>query len=184
LIFWSVIAFLGLLFGGWVIWNFSLDPMWQPTDHVTVTRILQLSGLEEGELLYDLGCGDGRIVAAAAKRRGARAVGVEIDPVRFLVSKLRVFFGGVSSRARIKLGNMYEEDLSDADVVVLFLSAKANRKLSSKLREELGPGSRIVSYYHPLPDWEPRQVGRSADNYNLYLYCKPPEEQSNEPRLD
>ncbi len=157
---------------GWTFWNLSLDAWWEPTDRVTVENILDLARLEPDEVLYDLGCGDGRIVITGAKEYKAFGVGVEIDPVRFLVSKIKAFLSGAGDRVEIRLGNIYETDLSDADVVVLFLSKSANSRLSSKFREELKPGARIISYYHILPDWEPVETATGSDGHNIFLYEK------------
>ena len=166
------LAFFTIIFLGWVIWNFNLDAWWEPTDKNTVDNILKLAQLKNNEVLYDLGCGDGRIVITAAKKYGANAVGIEIDPVRFIISRIRARLSGVAYKVDIKLANMYEIDLSEADVVVLFLSRSSNSKLSPMLKEQLKPGARIVSYYHHLPDWDPVEVGTSADGYNLFLYKK------------
>lgn len=164
-------SFLALVVG-WTFWNLSLDAWWEPTDPATVEKILELARIKPDEVLYDLGCGDGRIVIAGAKEYKAFGVGVEIDPVRFLVSKVKAFLSGAGDRVEIRLGNIYETDLSDADVVVLFLSKSANAKLSTKLREELKPGARIISYYHLLPDWEPAETATGSDGHNIFRYEK------------
>ena len=157
---------------GWIGWNLTLDAWWQPTDWDTVHRILSLAEVQDADTVFDLGCGDGRIVVAAAKEYGARGVGVEIDPLRIAASKIRALLAGVNSNVQLKLGNMYEADLSSADVVILFLSGTANRKLAPKLSRELGSGTRIVSYYHAIPNWKPERTATTRDGYNLYLYRK------------
>jgi len=165
---------IGVILGGitllWIAWNFTLDALWQPTDRVTVRRILFLAEIEKGEHVVDLGCGDGRIVVAAARAFDARATGVEIDPLRVLWGRLWILFAGVRGRARIVRENMYAFDVSDADVVILFLSATANFKLQERLRRELRPGSRIVSYYHPMWGWTPDEIGEARDGYRIYMY--------------
>ncbi len=161
---------LGTLTLLWVGWNLTLDALWQPTDRVTVRRILFLAGVREGEHVIDLGCGDGRIVVAAARQFGARATGVEIDPLRVLWARARARLAGVASHTRILWGNMYRADLSGADVVVLFLSPTANLKLQSRLAHELRPGARVVSYYHPMWGWEAQEIGEAKHGYPLYLY--------------
>jgi len=161
---------LGALTLAWVVWNLTLDALWQPTDRETVKRILFLAGVRAGDHVVDLGCGDGRIVVAAARQFGARATGVEIDPLRVLWAWAWVLLAGVVARARIKWGNMYRADLSTADVVVLFLSPTSNRKLQARLARELHPGARVVSYYHPMWGWDAQEIGEAKRGYPLYLY--------------
>jgi SAM-dependent methyltransferase len=172
-----MILYLGIALGVvttlWVGWNLTLDALWQPTDRVTVRRILHLARLKEGERVLDLGCGDGRIVVAAAREFNAHATGIEIDPARVLWAKAWTLLAGVSSRTRILWGNMYSADLTGADVVILFLSPTANYKLQERLRRELKPGARIVSYYHPMWGWEPEEIGVAKSGYLLYLYRIP-----------
>ncbi len=162
---------LGALTVAWVGWNRTLDALWQPTDRVTMRRILDLAKVKEGEHVLDLGCGDGRFVVAAAREFKARATGIEIDPFRVLWAKAWLLLAGLSQRgARIIWGNMYTADLSNADVVILFLSAKANFRLQERLRRELKEGARIVSYYHPIWGWKPEEIGETKKGYPLYLY--------------
>lgn len=165
---------LGLAFGAvsllWIGWNLTLDALWQPTDPITVRRILLLAAVQAGERVVDLGCGDGRIVVTAARDFGAHATGVEIDPLRVLWARAAALFAGVARRARIVWGNMYTVDVSTADVVVLFLSATSNFKLQERIRRELRPGARVVSYYHPVWGWEPDIVGEARDGYPIYVY--------------
>jgi len=167
---WVVGVVLGGLTLLWIAWNFTLDALWQPTDSITVQRILFLAGLREGERVVDLGCGDGRIVVAAAKAYHVWATGVEIDPFRVLYGRIWILLAGVRGRARILRRNMYTFDLTNIDVVILFLSATANFKLQTKLKRELKPGSRVVSYYHPMWGWTPTTTGESRDGYAIYVY--------------
>jgi len=165
---------IGIVLGGltliWLGWNLTLDALWQPTDRITVRRILFLSGVKPGERLIDLGCGDGRIVVAAAREFGADAIGVEIDPFRVLWARIWILLSGLSGKAWIVRGNMYTFDVSGADVVVLFLSATSNFRLQDRLRRELPAGARVVSYYHPIWGWKPDAVGESRDGHPIYLY--------------
>ncbi len=154
----------------WVGWNFTLDALWQPTDRVTVRRILLFGEVGADDHVVDLGCGDGRIVVAAARDFGARATGVEIDPLRVLWGRAWILLAGLHSRARIVRHNMYTYDVSQASVVVLFLSATSNFRLQDRLRRDLRPGARVVSYYHPIWGWEPDLVGQARDGYPIYVY--------------
>lgn len=165
---------IGLLVGGitvcWIGWNLTFDALWQPTDRVTLRRLLLLAEVRPGEHVVDLGCGDGRIVVAAAREFGARATGIEIDPFRVLVARAWIRLARVSDRARVRRGNMYTADVSDADVVVLFLSPTANLRLQERLRRQLKPGTRIVSYYHPMWGWQPDVVGEARGGHPIYVY--------------
>ncbi len=163
----------GVISAIWVIWNFTLDALWQPTGKETVRRILVLAQVHQGETVIDLGCGDGRIVIAAAKLFGAQGIGIEIDPARVLWARVRVFLMGVSQRVEIWLRDMYKVDLHNADVVVLFLSSRANYKLQDKLLRQLQRGARIVSYYHPMRGWKPAEVGHDRAGHPIYLYRLP-----------
>ncbi len=160
----------------WIGWNLTLDAQWDPTDRETVRRILFLAGVKQGESLIDLGCGDGRIVVAAAREFGAYATGVEIDPVRVLWGKAWILLAGLSRRARVIWGNMYTAKLSGVDVVILFLSPKANLRLQDRLRRELEPGARIVSYYHPMWGWKPEEIGEAKAGHPIYRYRIPEDE--------
>jgi SAM-dependent methyltransferase len=164
----------GVLVGGltllWIAWNLSLDALWQPTDRETVHRILFLAEIEPGNRVVDLGCGDGRFVVAAARDHDAEAVGVEIDPFRVLWARAWVRLAGLSGRARIVHANMYDYDVTGADVVILFLSATSNFRLQTRLRNQLAPGARVVSYYHPMWGWSPSVVGEAKAGHPIYVY--------------
>jgi len=165
---------LGILLGGitllWIGWNLTLDALWQPTDPVTMKQLLYLSEIQPGERLVDLGCGDGRFVVAAARDFGALATGFEIDPFRVFYAKMWILLARLSDRAKVVRGNMYKVDVSDADVVILFLSATSNFRLQKRLREQLRDGARVVSYYHPMWGWQPDMVGKARDGYPIYVY--------------
>lgn len=167
-----ILSLLGLGALGWIGWNLTLDALWQPTDHETITRILDSLDVNSDDLVFDLGCGDGRWLARVVKDRGARAIGVEIDPFRVLVSWLRLVFSGSSARAKVLWGNMYEVDLTPADVVIIFLSEEANSKLVSKFDRELSVGARVASFYHKIPGWDPVRTGTNEDGYEFYIYEK------------
>lgn len=166
----STLAIVGLL--GWIGWNLTLDALWQPTDHETISFILETLDVSSDDLVYDLGCGDGRWLTRIVKDKGARAIGVEIDPVRAIISRLRLIFSGSSSRAKVIWGDMYRVDLTGADTVIVFLSEEANKKLSSKFNRELTQGAKVASFYHKLPGWDPVNTKKNDDGYNIYFYRK------------
>ncbi len=171
-IFTTALVLLIVILAGslWAGWNLSLDARWQPTGSETIARSLTLLNIAPGDLVYDLGCGDGRWLTRIVSEYDGKAIGVEIDPGRVLISWLRIVLAGAYPRAKVKWGNMYETDLSGADGVILFLSGEANRKLGPKLRQELDPGARVVSYYHQLPGWTPLETETNPEGHSIYLY--------------
>jgi SAM-dependent methyltransferase len=140
---------------------------WVTTPLHVVRAMLQLADIKSNELVVDLGAGDGRIVLLAAKEFQARAVGVEIDPLRFLMAKLLFLLLGVHNNAAIRYGNLFALDLSDADVVTVFLTRKTNRDLKPFLESCLKPGTRVISYSFPFPDWTPIIID---DSHMIFVY--------------
>ena len=128
---------------------------WLPMPVSSARRMLQLAAVRPGETVYDLGSGDGRVLIVAAREFGARAVGVEIEPIRALIARLTLRLFGVHHAARIVRSNFFEVDLRSADVVTLYLLSNTNARLVPKLRRELKPGARIVTLAFPMPGWEP-----------------------------
>jgi SAM-dependent methyltransferase len=128
-----------------------------PTDPHIVTALLDLAELKPDDVLYDLGCGDGRIVIEAAKR-GARAVGVDIDLVRIRECYENSRRAGVQERAKFVRRSFFDTDLRDATVVTLYLLPTINVKLRPKLLWELRPGARVIANYFEIGDWKPDQV--------------------------
>ena len=139
-----------------------------------VGAMLDLAGVGAGDVLYDLGCGDGRIVIAAAVR-GARATGIDIDPlpINFARTNARRAGADVQSRVRFVRGDFFQADLRDATVVTLYLSPEVNQRLLPKLLGELAPGARIVSHkFHMGDAWKPDRSVRSGDA-TIYLWIVP-----------
>ena len=142
-----------------------------------VEAMLDLAGVRAGDVLYDLGCGDGRIVIAAAKR-GARATGIDIDPLplNFARTNARRAGAAVEGRVRFVRGDFFQADLRDATVVTLYLSPEVNQRLLPKLLDELSPGSRIVSHkFHMGDAWKPDRSLLSGDA-TIYLWIVPANE--------
>lgn len=134
------------------------DVIYVPTPQNVVEAMLSVANVGPDDVVYDLGCGDGRIVVAAAKEHGARGVGIDIDPRRIKEANENVEAAGVSDLVEIRNGNLFETDLSEASVVTLYLLSTLNLKLRPKLWEELEVGSRVVSHAFSMGDWEPEQV--------------------------
>lgn len=124
---------------------------WVPTPRRRVRRLLELAGVQPGEQVLDLGSGDGRVLIAAVREFGARAVGVEIDPFRVAWSRLLIGVSGLRSRARVEWGSLYDADVSQADVVVTYLLQRTNNLLVKKLLHDMKPGSRLATYRFTFP---------------------------------
>lgn len=146
------------------------DVMYLPTADPSVTSLLELAKVGRDDVVYDLGCGDGRIVIAAAREFGARGVGVEIDPVLVREARENARKAGVADRVEIRQGNMFEVDLSSASVVVLYLLEKLNLQLRPKLWRELRPGSRVVSHVFGMGDWKPDRQIKLATGHPGYVW--------------
>lgn len=128
-----------------MVWTNQLGAPWVPTSFSTVHKMLKLAKLSAKDTLYDLGCGDGRTLVIAAKRYGAKAVGIEIDPLRYAWCQVLITVLGLRKRVTIKYGNFFKHDLSEASVVTCYLLQDTNNKLEQKLQEELAEGARVVS---------------------------------------
>jgi len=145
-----------------------------PTPQDVVDRMLALGNVKKTDVLYDLGCGDGRIPITAAKRFGARGVGVDIDPQRIAEANANAAAAGVSHLVSFKLQDAMKTDLSPATVVTLYLLSASNLKLRPILTRELKPGARIVSHTFSMGDWQAEKVDTFTDadgrSQTLYLW--------------
>jgi cyclopropane fatty-acyl-phospholipid synthase-like methyltransferase len=135
-----------------------------PTPQEVVDRMLELAQVSHGDLLYDLGSGDGRIVITAAKRYGAQAVGFEIDPALVSDSKRNIEEAGVEALAEIRDQDVRTVDLSPASVVTMYLYPGANLRLRAAIMRQLKPGSRVVSHDFSMGDWKPDRVEQMTDS--------------------
>ena len=139
------------------------DVRFEPTAMPVVRTMLELANVGPQDVVYDLGSGDGRIPITAAKEFGARGVGIEIDPQLVARAEANAREAGVADKVEFRLGDMYAVDVRPATVVTLFLHPEPNLKLRPKLRADLRPGARVVSYMWDMGDWRPddeRRVGR------------------------
>ena len=149
------------------------DVPYEPTPQHVVAEMLTLGNVGPTDVVYDLGCGDGRIVIAAVKAFGARGVCVDIDPQRIRESRANAEMAGVAQRIRFLTQDLFETDIGDATVVTLFLYPDVNLKLRPKLWRDLRPGTRVVSYVHAMGDWkalETRTVQTSRGSRKIYLW--------------
>ncbi|MBP7777174.1 MAG: methyltransferase domain-containing protein [Acidobacteria bacterium] len=133
------------------------DVIYVPTPEDVVEAMLQVAKVTKDDVVYDLGTGDGRIPVTAAKKYGARGVGIDIDPQRVKEATENVQKSGVGDRVRIIQGDLFEANISEATVVTLYLLPSLNQKLMPKLMKELKPGTRIVSHAFNMGDWKPEQ---------------------------
>ncbi len=153
------------------------DVRYEPTPHNVVAEMLKLAQVGAKDVIYDLGCGDGRIVIAAVRQLGARGVCVDIDPQRIRESRANAQRTGVAERILFLEQDLFETDIGDATVVTLFLWPSVNLKLRPKLWRDLKPGTRVVSYVHDMGDWRPQEVRNVEGTYGprkLYLWIVPP----------
>jgi len=155
------------------------DVPYVPTTQPAVEAMLKLAGVTQSDIVYDLGCGDGRIVIAAAKLFGARGVGIDINPVRIAEAKENAKKAGVEHLVRFEENDLFEANFKEATVVTLFLLPNVNLRLRPKLLADLKPGTRVVSNTFDMSDWKPEKevvVPESEANYlshRLYLWTVP-----------
>jgi SAM-dependent methyltransferase len=155
-------VWLLVLLAGACGWRRGQDVIFLPSASDVVARMLDLGRVKEKDVLYDLGCGDGRIVIAAAKVRNARGVCVDIDPALIETSQRNADTAGVRARIEFRRADLFETDLSTATVVALYLSPSLNQRLRPKLLREVRPGARIVSHNFDMGDWRPDTLVRVA----------------------
>jgi ubiquinone/menaquinone biosynthesis C-methylase UbiE len=144
------------------------DVIYYPTPDETVTEMLRLADIKPGDVLYDLGSGDGRIPIMAAQQYGIRAVGIEIDPKMITVAEERARQANVEGLVSFRNADMFRSNISEATVVTLYLSNKLNLLLRPKLLRELRPGSRILSHDFHMGDWEAERTIRVPWQKGLY----------------
>ena len=151
----------------------KLDVWYVATPPEIVDRMLDVAKVRTGDVVYDLGCGDGRMVIAAAKKFGTRGVGVDLDPARIREARANAKQAGVEGLVTFKVADLFETDIREATVVMLYLLPNLNRRLRPKLFAELRPGARVVSHDWDMGrDWPPdRSVKLGGDA--IYLWVMP-----------
>lgn len=145
-----------------------------PTRRAVVDRMLEVAGVDEDDTVVDLGSGDGRIVVRAAARFGARGRGYEIQALLVRAARERARRAEVSDRVEFRRKDLFDADLSDATVVMLYLTSELNLKLRSKLLDELRPGTRVVSHDFDMGDWRPEQTVH-VNGERIFLWTVPDE---------
>ncbi len=159
----------------------QLDVPYVPTTEEAVKAMLKLAGVKKSDVVFDLGCGDGRIVIAAAKEYGAHGVGIDINPERIQEAESNAKKAGVQDLVRFEENDLFDADIHDATVVTLFLLNSVNERLLPKLLKDLKPGARIVSNTFTFGDWKPDKEATVGDNpteefmlsHRLFLWTVP-----------
>lgn len=148
----------------------TLDVPYVPTPQEVVDRMLSLAKVGKNDVLFDLGCGDGRIVVTAAKQFGARGTGIDIDPTRIAEAKENARKAGVQDQVTFKNANLFETDLSSASVVSLYLLPSINTKLRPRLWQQLKVGSRVVSHAFDMGAEWPAEKTDTVDGRTIYYW--------------
>lgn len=147
------------------------DVIYVPTPQEVVDAMLAMANVRDGDILYDLGSGDGRIPVTAAKKFKVKAVGIDIDPVRIDEANANAKAAGVTSEVTFRNEDLFQADFSDATVITLYLLPSLNEKLMPKLKQ-LKPGTRIVSHSFLMGDWTPDRE-QDVDGRKIYFWTVP-----------
>lgn len=149
----------------------TLDVPYVPTSQKVVDAMLNLANVKPGDVVYDLGCGDGRIVVTAAKKHGATGMGFDIDPKRIAEANENARKADVTGKVKFVNANLFDTDLSEATVITMYLLPTVNMKLRPKIMA-LKPGTRIVSHAFNMGDWKPEKV-EEIDGATIYFWTVP-----------
>jgi ribosomal protein L11 methylase PrmA len=149
-----------------------------PTPMVVVEKMLEMASVTKDDILYDLGCGDGRIVITAAKKYGTRGVGIDLEPERIKESNAYAKQAGVEDLVEFRLQDVMKSNISEATVVTLYLLPESNALLRPILEEQLKPGARVVSHNYHMPDWQSKEIGYEevttgdGETHTIFVYKK------------
>jgi SAM-dependent methyltransferase len=171
----AVLLLLCLAMSAWAqseIAEVKKDVPYVPTPQPVVDRMLEMANVGSGDYLFDLGCGDGRIVVTAARDRGARGVGIDIDPQRISESKANAEQAGVTDKVEFRIEDLFETDFSEATVLTLYLLPTVNLELRPKILRELKPGSRVVSHDFDMGEWKADQ-SEMMDYSGIFFWVVP-----------
>jgi predicted O-methyltransferase YrrM len=154
------------------------DVPYEPSAPEVVAAMLELAKVSSTDIVYDLGCGDGRVVIAAVRERGAHGVCVDIDAERIAEARANARSAGVEDRIEFRNEDLFRTRIADATAVMLFLWPDVNLKLRPRLLDELKPGTRVVSHWHDMGEWQPDQALRMTSRGRtrpIYLWIIPRE---------
>jgi len=158
-----------LVFGTAVYASFRAAP-WLPVFKKDIKRIIEFSETNKGDKVFDLGCGDGRVLIGLANNTEAQyLIGYEISFLFYVLSKLRILFLGLSKKVEIRFGDFLMKDLSSADVIFCFLTPMAMKKLKPKFEKELKKGTRVISYSFTIPGWTEVDINQ-PNEYDLPIH--------------
>jgi len=149
-----------------------------PSPLQIVDRMLELAKLKPGDKIYDLGSGDGRVVIAAAQKYDVKAVGIELSSRLVKSSQAEIQRLGLADKASVVHGDVFDADLKDADVIILYLMRDSNNTLKPKLEKSLKAGARVISHDYEIAGWKPMQVEKAEAlrrNHTIYVYRMPPQ---------
>jgi SAM-dependent methyltransferase len=155
----------------------KLDAPYVSTPELVVKAMLRLADVSAGDVVYDLGCGDGRIVIAAARDHGARGVGIDIDPRRIAEANAAARSAGVAGKVRFAVQDLFQTDFSEATVMALYLYPELNARLRPKLLAELRPGARVVSHQFAIAGWNADRaetVWAGPESHQIFAWVVPP----------
>lgn len=150
-----------------------LDVPYVPTPDEIVDEMIRMAGITEKDIVYDLGCGDGRIVIAATRKTGARGVGVDIDPDRIAECLVNAKEARVGDKVKFFQQDLFKTDFSEATVLALYLLPELNVKLRPRILSELKPGSRVISHNYDMGDWRPDATRDMVGGHTIYLWKVP-----------
>ncbi len=156
-----------VIFVTWIAWSGVVGAPWLPTPKKRVRSMLEFAEVKRDDILYDLGSGDGRIIVMAGKEFGATSIGIEIDPLRVMWSRFKIWRHKLKDRVRVIRGNFFNVSVEEATVVSLYQGYVINKKIRDKLDKELKPGTRVVSYRFILDGWTPTKIDEER---SIYLY--------------
>ncbi len=160
-----LVFFLGL-----EIYTAIIGAPFVSTPKKIIREAFKIAELKHGDKLYDLGCGNGRVLVIASKEFGAQAFGYEFSPLHYLLSKLNIYLNGCLKSAQVFWRNFYKVNIGNADVMFLWLTPKAFKKLDHKFKSELKKGTRIITYSSPLVFWKPKQIYETSNGSKLFYY--------------
>jgi SAM-dependent methyltransferase len=158
------------------LWDYQFDVPYVPTPYEVVNEMLKMAGVVKKDILYDLGCGDGRIVITAAKEIGCKGIGIDIDPQRIEESNNNAEKAGVTNKVKFLQQDLFEADISKATVVTLYLLQTVNLELRPKMLRVLKPGTRIVSHDFSMRDWradKSTEVKLERRSHSIYFWIVP-----------
>lgn len=157
-----------IVFVIWIAWSAIIGAPWLPTPRKRVRSMLELAEVNHTDKLYDIGSGDGRIIIIAASEFGAKSIGIEMDPLRVIWSRMAIRRKGLSQTAEVLQENFFNSNIEDATVVTVYQGVGVNKKLEEKFSKELKPGTRVVSYRFRFAGWTPVRTNEEASSY-LYI---------------